>query len=27
VSNHKGEIYVDSNDGVGVRFHIILPLP
>ena len=27
VSNHKGEIYVDSNAGVGVRFHIILPLP
>jgi two-component system CheB/CheR fusion protein len=27
VSNHKGEIYVDSNDGAGARFHIILPLP
>jgi two-component system CheB/CheR fusion protein len=26
ISNHKGEIYADSNGGVGARFHIILPL-
>jgi two-component system, chemotaxis family, CheB/CheR fusion protein len=27
VSNHKGDIYVDSNHAAGARFHIILPLP
>ncbi|HXB10245.1 MAG TPA: chemotaxis protein CheB [Puia sp.] len=27
VANHRGEIYVDSNDGAGARFHVILPLP
>ena len=27
VANHKGEVYVDANQGAGVRFHIILPLP
>ena len=26
VVNHRGEIYMDSKEGVGTRFHILLPI-
>ena len=26
VLNHKGEIYVNSKEGIGTEFHVLLPL-